>query len=190
MGTDLAPPAAELGVAPPAAADSAFAGGGRAHLTLSDGLLPRAAGSMPIKAFVASRLLVLVTGAIGVLTVPAVRGWWIYRLGMPSPSGLGRLLEGSTVRYDSFWYLRIAAHGYGSIGHQSSRAFLPLYPWLIRVFGFLTGSEVTAGITISMVSFAVALVLLHKLTESELGRAAADTTVLLLAFAPLSFFFS
>jgi Mannosyltransferase (PIG-V) len=43
---------------------------------------------------------------------------------------------------------------------------------------------------ISAVSFAVALGLLHRLTELELGRRAADATVLLLALAPLSFFFT
>jgi hypothetical protein len=49
---------------------------------------------------------------------------------------------------------------------------------------------VIAGVVISAASFLVGLVLLYRLTELELGRRAADATVLLVAFAPLSFFFT
>jgi hypothetical protein len=45
-------------------------------------------------------------------------------------------------------------------------------------------------VLISCVAFLVALVLLHRLTHDELGEGPARTTVLLLAFAPLSFFFT
>ncbi len=54
----------------------------------------------------------------------------------------------------------------------------------------MLGSDPLAGVAISTVSFVVALALLHRLTELELGRRAADVTVLLVALAPLSFFFT
>ena len=52
------------------------------------------------------------------------------------------------------------------------------------------GSDVIAGVLISLAAFAIALTLVHRLASEELGARAADATVLLLAFAPLSFFFS
>ena len=61
---------------------------------------------------------------------------------------------------------------------------------LIRALGLLVGSDAVAGVVISVVSTAAALIMLHRLTELELGRKAADSAVLLIAFAPLSFFFT
>jgi hypothetical protein len=49
---------------------------------------------------------------------------------------------------------------------------------------------VAAGLLISGVSFAVSLWLLHRLADRELGGAAAGAAVLLLTFAPVSFFFT
>jgi hypothetical protein len=136
--------------------------------------------SVTLRAFVVSRLIVLLAGVGGVLTVSTRAG---------SLPAVGNLLAGSTVRWDSFHYLAIASHGYAGAG-AGSRAFLPLYPLLIDALGFLTGSDAFAGVAISVASFALALILLHRLTELELGKQAADTTVLLVAFAPLSFFFN
>ncbi|MGP0051290.1 MAG: mannosyltransferase family protein, partial [Solirubrobacteraceae bacterium] len=59
-----------------------------------------------------------------------------------------------------------------------------------RILTPVIGSDVMAGVAISAVAFLAALVMLHNLTEAELGRPAANATVLLLCFAPLSFFFS
>ena len=56
--------------------------------------------------------------------------------------------------------------------------------------GWLVRSSVIAGVLISVVGFAIALALLHRLAREELGARVADSTVLLLAFAPLSFFFT
>lgn len=143
-------------------------------------------GSLTIRALLASRVLVLLAGVCGVLTESAARPWGPLNIGLGS---VGNVLAGPAVRFDSNWYLAIAHHGYAATG-AGSRAFWPLYPELIRVLGYVVGSDVIAGVAISLVSFAGALVLLHRLAELELGQKAADATVLLLAFAPLSFFFS
>jgi hypothetical protein len=145
---------------------------------------------LPLKAFVCSRLLVLMAGIGGVLTVRN-------QAGMAGASGtVGSLgLIGNTSaravfqKFDASYYLAIASHGYLATA-PNHLAFFPLYPALIRALGFPTGSNVIAGLMISAASFALALVLLHRLTELELGSRAADATVLLLAFAPLSFFFT
>jgi hypothetical protein len=159
--------------------------GGTARLRGADALR-WLSGSLTARALLASRLLVVLAGACGVLTGSAGRPWG------PTNIGLGRVgnaLAGSAVRFDANWYLAIAHHGYTATG-TGSRAFWPLYPELIRVLGYVVGSDVVAGVAISLASFAAALVLLHRLTELELGQRAADATILLLAFAPLSFFFS
>lgn len=145
--------------------------------------------SLPVRAFLVSRLLVLLAGGIGVLTLsqhaPAGEAEAsLHRLGP-----VGSVLAGSVDRFDATYYLAIAQHGYGSVG-SVRLAFFPLYPLLIRVGSVLTGSPVLAGFLISAGAFLGALVLVHELTELELGRRAADATVLLLAFAPLSFFFT
>jgi Mannosyltransferase (PIG-V) len=142
-------------------------------------------GSLTARALLTSRLLVVLAGACGVLTGSAGRPWGPTNIGLGS---VGNALAGSAVRFDANWYLAIAHHGYAAAG-KGSRAFWPLYPELIRVLGYVVGSDVVAGVAISLASFAAALVLLHRLTELELGPQAADATVLLLAFAPLSFFF-
>jgi hypothetical protein len=145
---------------------------------------------LPLQAFVCSRLLILMAGIGGVLTVR-------HQAGAAGTSGtiaqlgpIGNATARAVFRqFDASYYLAIASHGYLAAA-PDHLAFFPLYPALIRVLGFLSGSNVIAGLVISSASFALALVLLHRLAEVELGSRAADATVLLMAFAPLSFFFT
>jgi Mannosyltransferase (PIG-V) len=146
------------------------------------------AGGLTVRAVVASRLLVLAAGVCGALVGPVRVGHVASNL-RTDLGTVGNVLAGPVFRGDAGWYLAIAQHGYGHAG-VGSRAFWPVYPFLIRLLTPVTGSGVIAGVAISLISFVAALVLLHRLTELELGRPAADTTALLLAFAPLSFFFS
>ncbi len=142
---------------------------------------------LPLRAFLYSRLAVLLAGVVGVLMVTKRAGAVTTSAYLHQLGPVGYVLAGAADRFDSAFYLGIAGHGY-AVG-PSSLAFYPLYPYSIRVLGWLTG-DVIGAVLISMISFAVALVLLHRLAELELGRRAADATVLLVAFAPLSFFFS
>jgi hypothetical protein len=153
--------------------------------------IARVAGAcpVPLRAFLLSRLIVVGAGVAGALTVARRTDWAAFdplhlsaRLG-----AVGNVLAASSVRWDAIHYLAIASHGY-AVG--ANTPFFPLYPLLIRGLGYVLGSDPLAGIVISTVSFGVALALLHRLTELELGRRAADATVLLVAFAPLSFFFT
>jgi hypothetical protein len=144
----------------------------------------------PVGALLVSRLVVLGAGAAGALADLRQVGWWpaadptriTERLGT-----VGNVLAAPAIRWDSIHYLGIAQHGYAG---ASSTVFFPLYPLLIRVVGFLVGSDPAAGIVISLAAFAVAMILLHRLTALELGSRAADATVCALAFAPVSLFFS
>ena len=90
--------------------------------------------------------------------------------GLTAPFGyFGNLLVAPFARWDSVWYLAIAQGGYD---HQPARtAFFPLYPLAMRGLGTVIGSDLIAGVLISLVAFAIALVLLYRLVALELERA-------------------
>lgn len=138
---------------------------------------------------VLSRLLVLVAGVVGAQVKPRIHNWSAFDP-LQLSSGLGQVgnaVAATGLRWDSLHYLNLAGHGYAS---RSETVFFPLYPLLIHAVSLAFGSAVVAGFFISLLSFGIALALLHRLTELELGRVAADAAVLLLAFAPLAYFFS
>jgi hypothetical protein len=145
--------------------------------------------SVALRAFAASRLLVLAAGVTGALVGSRVSGWQSFDPASLSwhPGGFGGVLAGPFARWDAIHYLAIAGHGYAT---PADTVFFPLYPMLIHASSWLNGSAVVAAATLSAAAFACALVFLHRLTALELGRRAADATVVLLALAPLSFFFS
>jgi Mannosyltransferase (PIG-V) len=102
------------------------------------------------------------------------------------------------IRGDASWYVLIAHEGYVDAGRdieglvQGRPAFFPLYPLLMKALGGV-GSyafAALAGTLISLAALLAALYLLHRLTELELGPAAARATVRLVAFAPVAYFFS
>jgi Mannosyltransferase (PIG-V) len=101
--------------------------------------------------------------------------------------GLGNLLVGPLARWDSYWYLHIAATGYRPVGNA---AFFPLYPLLCAAGGWLLGSVLIAGVLVSLVSLLVALYLLWRLVTLELGERYARPAVLVCAFFPMALFFS
>jgi hypothetical protein len=144
---------------------------------------------LPLLAFIVSRLLVIAAGALGAVRLRSHLAPASVAQAIGHDGPLGYLLSAPVDRWDSGFYTAIATHGYA--GTASGRAaFYPLYPWLMRALDWVLGSPVVAGVTVSLIAFVAALVMLQRLTELELGRGAADATVLLIAFAPLSFFFS
>ncbi len=140
-------------------------------------------------AVVASRLLVLAAGIAGAILTKRVPSWTQFDpTRITSHLGaVGDVLAAPAVRWDSIHYLQIAEHGYT---YAANTPFYPLYPLLIHILAWVVQSQVLAGVIISCTSYAVALTLLYRLTRDELGDSTARTTVLLLTFAPLSFFFS
>jgi hypothetical protein len=120
--------------------------------------------------------------------------------GVTHPFGswpLGDVLDfvlGPLVRWDANYYLGIATRGYRPEieALRGARAFFPAYPLLVRGLGGFasTGAAVIASTAISLAALAGGLRLLHRLAAIELDRRTADATVLLLAFAPVAFFFS
>lgn len=104
-----------------------------------------------------------------------------------SASGLNGALAGMWLRWDTPWYLEIAAHSYTCYG---TSAFMPLYPLLIRGLGFLTGGNLlAAALLISSVASFFAFYLLYQLASELTGSAEiARASVVALAIFPVAFF--
>ena len=97
--------------------------------------------------------------------------------------------------WDSGWYFDIARRGYSyNPDGQSSIAFFPLYPLIMRAvafpFGMTDRAIWTAGVLVSTCALIGALVALHRLTESLSDEETARRTVTYVAAFPFSFFFS
>jgi Mannosyltransferase (PIG-V) len=93
------------------------------------------------------------------------------------------------ARWDSVWYLAIANDGYPANDVRRA-AFFPLYPLLVRAANAVVGQPIVAGAVVSLACFAVALVLLHRLTALEFGEPAARAAVWAIALFPGAVFFS
>lgn len=137
-----------------------------------------------------SRLVILCSGVLAVLSFGNAAGSRGFDpRGLTAPFGyFGNLLAAPFARWDSVWYLAIAGGGYD---HEPARAaFFPVYPLVLRGLGVVIGSDLVAGVLISLAAFGVALVLLYRLVALELGQELARATVLLIAFCPMAYFFS
>jgi hypothetical protein len=143
-----------------------------------------------VRAFALSRVLVWGAAVLAVYVLPLQR-FQERAHDVPSLSGaLGKAL-GSLAHWDAVWYLAIAQSGYGN--SSSLSAFFPLYPVAVRAAAGHSHSSaalLVAGYAVSAAAFVVALVLLHKLVELELGARFARPVLWLVALWPASFFFS
>jgi hypothetical protein len=98
--------------------------------------------------------------------------------------------------WDSGWYFDIAQRGYYfNASGQSSIAFFPLYPLLMRALAWPFGGSSRAlwlsGITLSCACLFAGLTVLHRLTWRTTGSPeTARRTVLYVAVFPFSYFFT
>jgi hypothetical protein len=106
----------------------------------------------------------------------------------PISGGAAELLLGVWQRFDTLWYLRIAAQGYAP--HDGSTVYFPLYPMLIRLLGTLFfGNYLLAALVVSNLAFVGVLFCLYRLTERQFGVTGARRSALYLAIFPTAFFF-
>lgn len=97
------------------------------------------------------------------------------------------------MRWDAGWYAGIAREGYHWAGPdtQSSVAFFPLYPLLVRVFSiFLLGNIPLAMFFVSNIAFLIYLHYLYRLAKEDFDALTAERSALYAAAFLLSFFFS
>lgn len=141
-------------------------------------------------AFWRSRLLIWVIASVAFL----VRGAAVRYSSVNDPDhisstlgSVGNVLAAAAVRWDAVHYVQISQHGYTVLGDA---AFFPLYPLVVHAGSWLVRSPIIAGVLISCGATLGGLLIVHRLTERELGPAAARFAVTLVAFAPLSLYLS
>ena len=84
-------------------------------------------------------------------------------------------------------FIAIARGGYG---HPHSAAFFPLYPLALRGAALLTGGDYAlAGVLLSLTCYAVAMVLLYRLTAAELDTRTAALAVAFISVFPTALTF-
>jgi hypothetical protein len=138
-----------------------------------------------------TRFGVLLVGFLAVQLIgyppEAVNRWHIYN---------NELLD-LPARWDTGWYVGIAAEGYSYIPsagaqQQQNIAFFPAFPMSMRYLSVLFGRQVLwTGVLISLVSFFLALTYFLRLARTLLkNEEQAVTAVMLLAAYPFAVFFS
>jgi hypothetical protein len=108
----------------------------------------------------------------------------------PSRPGIagGTWFEG-WQRWDAYWYRTIAREGYVYYpGVQSSVAYWPSYPILVRALSWAFPSIFITGSIVTLCSGAAAAVLLRRWAGVFLPRAAAVTTVALFLVYPYGYY--
>jgi hypothetical protein len=104
-----------------------------------------------------------------------------------SASPAAGILVNVWCRWDTPYYLSIAAHGYEI---ERTQAYLPLYPWLIKGLALLTGGDyLLSGLLVSTLASLAAGILFYEVARVE-GWTAPDalqSTVALFMF-PTAFF--
>jgi len=84
------------------------------------------------------------------------------------------------------WFTLIARDGYRA---TEAPAFFPLYPTLIRAVGVTVRSYAAAGVIVSLVCAAVAMIVLYRMVAARYDSRAAAWTVAFLSLCPVSLFF-
>ena len=113
----------------------------------------------------------------------------------PMPFESAKFAE-TFAAWDSGWYFDIAQRGYyWSASGQSSIAFFPLYPMLMRALAWPFGGGDRAlwiaGIALSYACLFLGLAVLHRLTAKTFGdRETARRTLLYVAVFPFAYFFT
>jgi hypothetical protein len=92
-------------------------------------------------------------------------------------------------RHDAYWYHRVWEFGYSGPAADHYAAFYPVYPVLVRVFGFLLGNDL-ASVLISNAAFLAALGLVYGIAVRHLTPTAATLSLWVLALWPWSIFYS
>jgi hypothetical protein len=125
-----------------------------------------------------------------VLATAALVHWLRWPKGFFGSVELGHTF-GILGSWDGVWYRTVATQGYLLIpGRQSDPAFFPLYPILLRGAHTLGLPYLAAGIVISNLAFAIAVIGLYELGRSVVPEDVAWRAALLAAAFPVGFVFS
>jgi hypothetical protein len=148
------------------------------------GRLDRVVRRLPLYALGAFVLMTLVTTALATIIYHSV-GPTPGRDYLDGPGWLDAWFQG-----DSGWYYRIANDGYSYVpGVQSSIAFFPAYPLLVRGTGGLLGGDFsTAAGLVTLICGAGVVMLFADWVRTRVAPRTAVVAVALLLLYPYSFF--
>lgn len=93
------------------------------------------------------------------------------------------------AQWDSGWYYRIASEGYTFAGRrQSSVAFFPLYPLVVRAVSVVVSNVYVGGILVTFAAGAAASGMLLAWLRARMSPAAAWTALAAIFLYPYAFF--
>jgi hypothetical protein len=128
--------------------------------------------------FLASRAVLIIVALLVEANTPM----------LPGASASAAPLLRSLTATDGAWYVGIAANGYHVEplrGAFHDYAFFPLYPFAIRIASALTdGNLALAGVIVSNIAFAGALVVFESVSRPILGARGVLIAAVFLTFAP------
>ena len=133
-------------------------------------------------------VLAVFVGVTAVLTAVVASYVGTRGSGVPQPVAVPGWLAG-WCQGDGSWYLRIAESGYFyTPGRQSSVAFFPVFPMLLRGFGAVVGDVRLAGWLLGVLAGGLSVLLFACWVRTRLPRAAAITAIAVLVVYPYAFF--
>lgn len=92
-------------------------------------------------------------------------------------------------RWDALNYQKIAEFGYTATGEMRPLlVFYPLYPWLVRLVGFVTRDDLVSAFFVSTVASLITAIVLLRLVELDYSRQLAQRAVWFLFIFPTSYF--
>lgn len=101
----------------------------------------------------------------------------------------GRDLIGGWCRFDCTWYINIAEHGYSYVpGSQSSVAFFPGYPLVVRAVDQVVGNAVVSAVLVTWSAGLGAVVLFARWSVDRLGARLAVGAIGALLLYPYGWF--
>jgi len=108
--------------------------------------------------------------------------FWVHEWGIQYRPNWPLLFHG----WDSAWYMRVAREGYS----YPAYAFLPAYPFLIRIVNLLTGEWIASSFVVSFFLGLDAVPMFQLLMEDYMSKSRAMIATLLFAMFPPVFFFT
>ena len=89
-------------------------------------------------------------------------------------------------QWDFGYYQKIAEFGYDP--RDGSLAFYPLFPWLLRLVAYVSGSYLAAGLIVSGIASVAAAVLLRRLVQLDYDSGVALRSVWFFLIFPTAYF--
>lgn len=92
-------------------------------------------------------------------------------------------------RWDALNYQKLAQSGYSATGElKPLLVFYPLYPWIVRLFAFVTRDYLISAFIVSTLASLVTAIVLQRLVELDFSKELAQRAVWFLFIFPTSYF--